>query len=49
MKKDKETTIEKYGVKATYKEKDKTILKEIFNIDIVDEIEWIIKEKVLND
>jgi hypothetical protein len=49
MKEDEEKTIEKDGVKATYKEKDERTLKEIFNVNIVDEIEEIMKEKVLND
>lgn len=44
-----EKTIEKDGVTATYKEKDKKTLKELFDVDIVEEIEGIMKEKVLND
>jgi hypothetical protein len=47
--KEEEKTIEKNGIKVTYKEKDKKSLKELFNVDIIDEIESIMKEKVLND
>lgn len=46
---DKEVVIESNGIKVTYKEKDKKSLKELFNVDIIDEIEGIMKEKVLND
>jgi hypothetical protein len=49
MTEEKEVTIEKNGIKVTYKEKDKKSLKELFNVDIVEEIEGIMKEKVLND